>query len=453
MRVRIWILNDIAREWLTHDLGPFREVAAHLLYWFGRALIQVPSAPIRANGFRFLMRLHRAALSPTVDRHISREIRRAIERERRGSRTGLWFLFDSIVESTVRVYLSKAGPDPTKQLGKRILVVKSPANGERGVVIVDYEFALPLMFGAFHIEAICESYDLVLEPSWAGVCAPEILMYTRLDWAVTVQTMEPRDHQFITALHANLDFVAMAANWWADSDQELTVDRPREFDVAMVASWSRIKRHWRFFRVLAKLRASGHKLRVALVGYAGDLKISDIEELANHFGVRDQIELFERLPQTAVQDILCRSKIHVLWSRREASGRAIIEALLADTPVIVREGLTFGFGYAYINSETGAFVSEQNLGEAMLQMIDERSHYSPRAWALDNIGSEKATELLETHLRERALQRGESWTKGIVPKVSALDTQYYLNEDDRKQFAEDYALLASYARHEVTELR
>lgn len=446
MRIQIWILNDIAREWLTHDLGPLREVAAHLAFWFGRALIRIPSVTIRASGFRFLMRLHRAALSPSVDRRITREIRSAMEREHSGSPTGLRVLFDTMAESSVRDYLSHFGPDPTIQLGKRILVVKSPSNGERGVVIVDYEFALPLMFGAFDAQAICNSYDLVLEPSWAGVCAPEILMYTRLKRPVTVQTMEPKDHRFIDELDANLDVVPMAANWWVDSKRELDVNKQRDFDVAMVASWSRIKRHWRFFRTLAKLRHSGHKLRVALVGYPGDLEISDIERLADHFGVSEQVEFFERLPQAAVQDILCRSKIHVLWSRREASGRAIIEALLADTPVIVRDGLTFGFRYPYINSMTGAFVAEHDLGTAMLKMIHERSQYSPRAWAIDNIGAEKATELLEAHLRKRALERGESWTTGIAPKVSALDTQYYLKDGDHKQFAQDYVLLASYAR-------
>ena len=64
--------------------------------------------------------------------------------------------------------------------------------------------------------------------------------------------------------------------------------------------------------------------------------------------------------------LLARSKIHVLWSRRECANRAIIEAMLADVPVIVREGLTFGYPYPYINEHTGRFVPERDLGDAML---------------------------------------------------------------------------------------
>ena len=52
--------------------------------------------------------------------------------------------------------------------------------------------------------------------------------------------------------------------------------------------------------------------------------------------------------------------------------RAIIEAMMADVPVIVREGLTFGYRYPYINEHTGRFVPEGGLADAILETIDTR---------------------------------------------------------------------------------
>src|SRR5207344_1058889 len=102
-------------------------------------------------------------------------------------------------------------------------------------------------------------------------------------------------------------------------------------------------------------------LKTVLVGYRYDRTREDIEGLAAHFGIKDQIETYERISQTEVSALLARSKVHVLWSRRECANRAIIEAMMADVPVIVRDGLTFGYRYPYINEQTGRFVPEARL--------------------------------------------------------------------------------------------
>ena len=158
------------------------------------------------------------------------------------------------------------------------------------------------------------------------------------------------------SLESNLEVVPVAANWWVDHRSVPPPGAPRDIDVIMVAAWAGIKRHWRVFRTLAELRKRGHKLKVALVGYRYDLTRADVEALAAHFGIRDQIETFERISHEEVAALLARSKVHVLWSRRECANRAIIEAMLADVPVIVRDGLTFGYRYPYINEHTGRFV-------------------------------------------------------------------------------------------------
>src|SRR5205823_5520841 len=108
----------------------------------------------------------------------------------------------------------------------------------------------------------------------------------------------------------------------------------------------------------------------------------DILREARNYGVEDQIQVFERIPQQQVSELLSRSKLHVLWSRREGSNRAIIEAMLADVPTIVRDGFNFGYKYPHINSQTGRFVAESDLADAIIDMLDRRKEFSAREWAL-----------------------------------------------------------------------
>jgi glycosyltransferase involved in cell wall biosynthesis len=443
MSARRTILAAATRERLTYDLGPLRAPVAWTVWVAARVLLAAPSPRLRARVFGPLMRLHSGAFSPAVDRRIIDVVRDAAAGERHGRDTGLSALYDEQVRVAVAAFRAGTKADPKRLIGSRILVVKSWKAGERGVLVVDYSYVFPLLAGLFDLPRIADRYTVVLEPSWAGACTPEILLYSRLPHLVFVQTIEPRDRDLLTGLHTNLEVVPIAANWWVDHRQAPVLGTPRDIDVIMVATWADIKRHWRVFRVLAGLRARGHRLRVALVGYRYDRTKADIEGLADYFGIRDQIETYERIPQEEVSRLLARSKVHILWSRRECANRAIIEAMLADVPVIVREGLTFGFRYPYINEHTGRFVAEADLGSAILEMMATRERYAPREWILANMTAGKAIATLEARLREQALASGDAWTEGLVVKTSTLDTQRYWNPDDRSRFAADYAFLES----------
>jgi len=437
------ILAAAIRERVTYDLRPLRAPFASTIWMAARILLAAPSRRLRARAFGLLTRLHSGAFSPAVDRRIIDAISNASARERRGEDAGLGALYAQQIRVAVAAFRAGTNPDPKRLIGSRLLVVKAWNPGERGVLVADYSYVFPLLAGLFDLQRIADRYTIVLEPSWAGACTPEILLYSRLRHPVFVQTIEPRDRDLLARLNTNLEVVPIAANCWVDPRQAPVVNAPRDIDVIMVAAWSDIKRHWRVFKVLAALKAGGQRLRVALVGYRYDRTKADIEGLAQHFGIRDQIETYERIPQEEVSRLLARSKVHVLWSRRECANRAIIEAMLADVPVIVREGLTFGFRYPYINDRTGRFVAEADLGSAILEMIATRERYAPREWILAHMTAERATAALAAHLNARALAVGEPWTRGLVVKTSTLDAQRYWNPDDRARFAADYAFLES----------
>ena len=440
------ILKARAREFLAHDLGAVGGVFANAARWSAYALSRLPSLRARSRAATIMMRLHSGAFSSNVDAGVVDWIREASVMERRGTKTGLWASYDDAIESGRQAFLSGARPDPRRLIGSRMLVTKSARTGERGVLVVDYQYVFPLLAGFFDAAAIAERYDIVLEPSWAGSCTPEILLYSRLDRAVFVQTLEPRDLAFLDAVQTNLQTIPLAANWWADPRHAAPPGTVRDIDVAIVAAWADIKRHWRIFRALAELKARGRRLKVALAGYKYDRTREDIEAQAAYFGVRDQIETYERISQEEVAALLGRSKIHVLWSRRECANRAIIEAMMADVPVIVRKGLTFGHPYAYINEHTGRFVSEDDLADAMVEMIDTRERYSPREWVLQNMTCVHATRILQDSLQAARKARGEAWDGDLVIKASTLDTQRYYNPDDKRRFEADYAFLESSIR-------
>ena len=286
MSVPAFIIKSAIREHLAHDLGPLRGVAGRSLYAAASAM---RAAGRPSEAYKLLMRTHRGNFSDSLDRRIEVELRDATAREGRGESTGLWSAYDQVVEAAVATFRAA----PTRLVGSRLLVAKPWRPRERGVLYIDYSYVFATLAGLFDLRAIADRYHLVLEPSWSGVCTPEILLYSRLDRPVFVETIEPRDHQMLATLDTNLTSVPVAANYWVDyRSMETLPEKRRDIDVIMVAAWAAIKRHWRFFRTLAVLRRRGYRLRVALVGYRYDKTIDEIRARANYFGIGDQVELF-----------------------------------------------------------------------------------------------------------------------------------------------------------------
>jgi glycosyltransferase involved in cell wall biosynthesis len=443
-------LRSAALEYLEFDAALGRWLvavggaAAACFFWLtGRT----------AKAFSLLSRIHRSGGSDAVTSAIQRRLSTLNQQEREGRATGLWKFYDEHTRASLRVaQAANIVKQPESLLGYRVLVLKAASEEERGVVVVDYSYVFPLFAALFDIEAIAKRYYIVLEPSWRGLCTADILSYSRFDFPVFVETIEPRDQAFMNGLGANFVTVPVAANWWVDH----RVVRPtsgvkRDIDVIMVAAWGSVKRHWRFFKVLGDLRRRGHRLNVALVGYKSDKSRQEIEEEARYFGILDQLSIYEGLPLTEVGGLLARSRVHVLWSRKEGSNRAIVEALFADVPIIVREGLSYGYHYPYVNESTGCFASEATLGEAILRVLGEPERYHPRQWAMANMSCERATEILEEQIRARAVASGERWTGGLVRKTVHLESQRYWDLQDRLRFQEDYEYLKARLRKNLPE--
>ena len=448
MSVSTRLMKSVALEYLEYDSVPFRWALAQGSVLAGQALW----ARDVAKAFPILSRIHRSGGSKSATRRIEQILAAGIAKGRGGATSPLRTYFDQHIEGATRGHLADAlVADPGKLFKYRVIVTRSPRDGERGVIVVDYSYIFPLFAALFDLPAIAERYHIVLEPSWRGLCTADILCYANYDFPVFVQTVEPRDTAFLNALDANFVTVPIAANWWVDHRVVAPVPgTEKDLDVVMVAGWSEVKRHWRFFKVLAGLKADGHRLKVALVGYPQDKKREAIEDEARHFGVRDQLELHEKLPIDQVNRLLTRAKVHVLWSRKEGANRALIEALFADVPVIARQGLGYGYAYPYVNERTGRFATEASLGRTILEVIGAPERFSPRAWALANMSCQQATGVLDGVIGRTCAARGEPWTGGMAIKTVQLSHQQYWDPADAARFEDDYAFLLEHVRRRGT---
>jgi glycosyltransferase involved in cell wall biosynthesis len=217
----------------------------------------------------------------------------------------------------------------------------------------------------------------------------------------------------------------------------------KDRDVIMIASWGRFKRHARFFAALAELKRRGGRLSGTLIGYPTDCQMADIAREAAHFGVLDQLELLEWVTPEEVNYHLNRTKVNVVWSRREGVNRVIIEGMYANIPCIVRDGFNYGYRYPYINSSTGRFATEAALPEVLMELLETHADYAPRDWVMGHMTCQKGTEIIGEAVRSSALERNEAWTSEPTVRVCHLNTSRYWNEEDRTRFASDYEFLGS----------
>jgi len=159
--------------------------------------------------------------------------------------------------------------------------------------------------------------------------------------------------------------------------------------------------------------------------------------------VDDQIEWHEGLPQSGVNALLNRSKVNVIWSRKEGVNRAIIEGMFAGVPCIVREGFNYGFKYPYVNEQTGCFAHEDELPDSLAWMVEHHHRFDPRRWVMAHMSCQEATSILEGTIRQHT---PGPWRTPLAVKVNTLDGMHYWDEGDAASFAEDYRFLRSTVR-------
>jgi glycosyltransferase involved in cell wall biosynthesis len=190
----------------------------------------------------------------------------------------------------------------------------------------------------------------------------------------------------------------------------------------MVAAWNQVKRHHVLLKALREIGDPTY--RVALVGYQWDLSREDIEAMADYYGVRENVVIFQDLDRPSVNEILNKSKVNLLLSLREGANKSIFEGFFADVPGIVLKN-NLGVNKSYINAQTGRLIEEKELAATLQWFRSEYKRFHPRAWAEANISCRVTTRKLEEVLKEISRKLGEPWTRPLAVRIKLGYYQEY----------------------------
>jgi glycosyltransferase involved in cell wall biosynthesis len=319
---------------------------------------------------------------------------------------------------------------PEEMLNGIITVLKNPADGEKGALIINYSYYFPLFIRFFEVEKIAEFFNIILEPSWAGFCEENILSYSLLNTPIFLQVYEKRDKRFIDRLDSNIIPIEVGPSWFINHNNFVPpTTGQRNIDILMVAAWAKFKRHSAFFKALIPLITGKPDLKVVLVGYPVDMTKEQILQLAELHGIVSNIEIHEWITPQEVSGLQKRAKVNVLWSKFEGNNRAIIEGMFCGTPVIMRKGHNYGEHYDFINPQTGYFAYEDNLKETYEKIVANAANMDPRDYVMQNRNCIIGTAIMSDAIKEYEISKNRPWTNKLDVKVNDLHGMAYLNKN------------------------
>jgi glycosyltransferase involved in cell wall biosynthesis len=337
--------------------------------------------------------------------------------------------------------------EPERQGDLIVLKAYDETTGERGVLMLMYSEAVLAMAAMFDLAALASRYQFVLEPSSWGYQDVRFLFYLGSDLDVLIQSPRRADFEFVESLQTNLVPVAVGAGEWVDGSVfcPRAAGQEADYDVVMVSAWDPLKRHELFFRAAARRKQSGERaLRFALIGYQMGWTREPIEKLLRQYDLERDCDVYEMIPHAQVARIVAASKVSLLLSHREGANRGIYESMFCDTPIIVYRHQC-GVNLDHVNARTGLLADDDELDQAISDVLEHPEKFDPRRWALENAGYRNATQTINAALRQMSERRGIAWTKDIVAKKSAPELRY-AEVGRYQEFATEYESLQKYLR-------
>jgi glycosyltransferase involved in cell wall biosynthesis len=304
---------------------------------------------------------------------------------------------------------------------------------EKGVVFISFEGQWVKLLGQKTRE-FSERYTVVVAPSSSPHNFVNYVFPHAYPEPIFTLISNALDLDVLPRVSSRLIVVPLYASHWVNPDlyQPLPkADRP--YDLIMVASWGKVKRHHLFF---SALRSMPKELRVLLVGQDQEGRTADtIREMARWYGVADRFTILSNQPFREVTKLFCQARASVVLSKREGSCVVVAESMFADAPVALLQDAVIG-SRVFINEQTGRFVDERNLARELIDFVRNADSYQPRAWAEQNISCWRSTQILNDILKQHALKNGQSWTQDIAPLQWSPDPRPARSEDRPRILAE-----------------
>lgn len=321
-------------------------------------------------------------------------------------------------------------PDPqSRRITKGIILKPYVSEREKGVVYVSFENQMARMALASDLAKFASRYTLVTAPSW---CPPHSV-YTYLFPLVYPDTIlsgisNTRDLTLFPRISRKYRMVPLYASNWVDPREFKPVPQAeKNIDIFMLANFAKYKRHHAFFRALRDVPSH---FRIVLNGQSepGRSRETILNE-AGAFGVRDRFTLRENVTDQELHDNLVHAKTAVILSMREGSCVAVVEAMMANTPVGMLHDAEIG-SKVFVTPRTGKLLQHDDLGQQLTEFVATSATCQPREWATTSgIDCVHSSQRLNTALREWAAERGDNWTQDIATLRWRPNPTYYNAED------------------------
>ncbi len=343
----------------------------------------------------------------------------------------------------LRMRIPRDNDDPERQGNLIILKKWNPEDNDKGVILLKYNTAIESFPALFDLSSIVKHYQIVLEPSFKGYQHQRFLLYVGSDAEVVVMSQYLPDFNYLQSLASNLVPIRLGAADWVDPDIfGPPADENRQYDIVMLAAWSRLKRHELLFKAIYEIKNRHNRmLNIALIGYPWDWKIDKIQELLETYKLSDNTRIYESIPHENVADILKDSKISVFLSPMEGASKALYESIFCGAvPIIHRQNQ--GIDLEKITSDVGKLADENDLSRSILHILDNFKSYKPYEWAVNNTGCYRSTSLLESVLRQMSSQEkfGELTPKKNAPHLRYAKADIYNSFESEYQKLENYLI-------------
>ncbi|MCI0642794.1 MAG: glycosyltransferase, partial [Gemmataceae bacterium] len=226
-------------------------------------------------------------------------------------------------------------------LAKAVVLKPFVGPNEKGVVFISFENQwIKLLRHGDHRE-FARRYHLVIAPSSSPHNLVNYVFPTAYSGSIFTLISNPGDLDVLPRIAPKFVVVPLYASHWVNPERFRPLPRTdRVYDLVMVTSWGKVKRHFALFKALKKMRPD---IRVLLIGQDQEGRSADtIRKEARWYGVENWLTILANQPYEMVTQLLCQAKASVVLSKREGSCVVVAESLFADTPVALLEGAEIG---------------------------------------------------------------------------------------------------------------
>jgi hypothetical protein len=314
---------------------------------------------------------------------------------------------------------------------------------ERGVIYISFEDQWAKLLSLANLTEFAQRYTLVIGPSSSPHNLVNYVFPAAYPEPFLTLISNPHDCEVLPRVSERMTIVPLYASSWVNPDLYAPLPRnDRIYDLIMVASWGKVKRHQALF---AAMRSMPPEMRVLLVGQDQEGRTAEtIGALADWYGVRDRVTILSDQPYAAVAKLFCQAKASVVLSKREGSCVVVTESMFANTPVAVLRGAELG-SRVFVNDETGRLLGEPTLARDLTEFVQNADRYQPRAWAERHISCYRSSQILNDALKQHALAHGLAWTQDIVPMQRTPNPSPARAEDRTRMAGERDDILRRFA--------